>query len=44
MGDCSKDDCSEMINVNGILDLANYFLNKGSFIVFLSSNAVFNHE
>lgn len=44
MADCSEDDCSEMVNVKGILDLANYFLNKGSFVVFLSSNAVFNHE
>ncbi len=44
MADCSRDDYSEMLNVKGILELANYFLNKGSFVVFLSSNAVFSHE
>lgn len=44
MADCSNDSRSEIVNVKGILGLANYFLNKGSFVVFLSSNAVFNHE
>lgn len=44
MADCSNDSHSEIVNVKGILSLANYFLNKGSFVVFLSSNAVFNHE
>jgi dTDP-4-dehydrorhamnose reductase len=44
MADCSENDCSEILNVQGTLDLANYFLNKGSFVIFLSSNAVFNNE
>lgn len=44
MADCSNDGYSEKVNVGGILDLACYFLNKGSFVVFLSSNAVFNNE
>lgn len=44
MAECNSNSNSGMVNVKGILDLANYFLNKGSFVVFLSSNAVFNNE
>lgn len=42
MSECNDNTQSEIVNVQGILDIAKFFLNKGAFVIFLSSNAVFN--
>jgi dTDP-4-dehydrorhamnose reductase len=44
MSQCDSDINSSAINVDGIVRLATHYLSKGSLVVFLSSNAVFNNN
>jgi dTDP-4-dehydrorhamnose reductase len=44
MSECKTVSYSEKVNVDGISSLARFFLNQGSYVVFLSSNAVFNRQ
>lgn len=42
MSQCEKDKITYDINVNKIVEIGEYFLRQGSFIIFLSTNTVFN--